>query len=263
MSASLKFNSSSAPSRASLQPPPMSQPLRIGIAVFFVLEALLAFAPIAVLGPAFGWPASLRNAAAQQLTANAAAPPALALGYGLYLLYSLAIAPVAIVVAWRVANYKGPMAAMIVAFGTLSAITRGLGILRWLTVMPVLATSYAVADGASDVAARSTIETVFTAINSYGGGIGELFGVALFGGLWLLVAMIAALTSRRLPAWLAGYGLIVAVLQLALFMPAFGMASPVSVAIAVSLFSLWLIAFAGHLVFKSHQERNTTLAALS
>ena len=245
MSATLKIDTSSTNDHASGHPPAMSRPLKIGIALFLVLEALLAFAPIAVLGPAIGWPASLRNSAAQQLTAIAAAPGALALGYGLYLLYSLAIAPVAIFVAWRVASFKGPMAAMIVAFGTLSALTRGLGILRWLTVMPVLATSYA----AADVAGRANVETVFTALNSYGGGIGELFGVALFGGLWLLVAMIAALKFRRLPKWLAGFGLIAAMLQLALFAPAFGMASPVPVAIAVSLFAVWLMAFAGHLVF--------------
>lgn len=244
MSAALKLDTSSAHEHASGNPP-ISRPLKIGIALFLVLEALLAFAPIAVLGPAIGWPASLRNSAAQQLTAIAAAPGALALGYGLYLLYSLAIAPVAIFVAWRVASFKGPMAAMIVAFGTLSALTRGLGILRWLTVMPVLATNYA----AADVTGRANIETVFTALNNYGGGIGELFGVALFGGLWLLVAMIAALKFRRLPKWLAGFGLIAAMLQLGLFVPAFGMASPVPVAIAVSLFAVWLMAFAGHLIF--------------
>jgi hypothetical protein len=151
---------------------------RIGLALFLLIEALLAFAPVAILGPAIGWPASLRNPAAQQLTAIAAAPSALVLGYGVYLLYSLAIAPVAIVVAWRVTHLRGAMAAMIVAFGALSAIARAIGILRWLTVMPALAVSYAAADAPT----RATIEAVFNALNSYGGGIGELLGVALFGG---------------------------------------------------------------------------------
>lgn len=172
--------------------------LRIGLALFLLIEALLAFAPVAILGPAIGWPASLRNPAAQQLTAIAAAPNALALGYGLYLLYSLAIAPVAIFVAWRVsgpAGLKAPLAALAVTFGALSAFARAIGILRWLTVMPALAVTYGVADNAT----RSTIESLFNALNSYGGGIGELFGVALFGGLWLLVAMIAALKFQRLP----------------------------------------------------------------
>ena len=206
---------------------------------------MLAFAPIAILSPAIGWPASLRNPAAQQLTAIANAPMALSLGYGVYLLYSLGIAPLAIFVAWRVADLRDPMAAMIVAFGALSALTRALGILRWLTVMPALAVSYAAADAPT----RATIETVFTAINSYGGGIGELFGVALFGGLWLLVAMIAAISSKRLPLWLAGFGVMTALLQIALFAPALGAPTLVPVAMAVTVFVLWLIAFAGHLAF--------------
>jgi hypothetical protein len=217
--------------------------LRIGLAVFLLIEALLAFAPVAILGPAIGWPASLRNPAAQQLTAIAAAPNALALGYGAYLLYSLAIAPVAIIVAWRVsgqAGLRGPLAALAVTFGALSAFARAIGILRWLTVMPALAVAYGTADNTT----RATIETLFNALNSYGGGIGELLGVALFGGLWLLFAMITALRSKRLPRWLAGFGLIAAVLQLALFAPAIGLESPVPVAIAVSVFAVWLMAFA-------------------
>lgn len=224
---------------------------RLAIALFLLIEALLAFAPVAILGPAIGWPASLRNSAAQQLTAIAAAPNALMLGYGVYLLYSLAIAPVAIVVAWRVADVRGPMAAMIVAFGALSALARVIGILRWLTVMPVLAVSYATADGTT----RGMIETVFTALNSYGGGVGELLGVALFGGVWLLMAMIAALQSRRLPLWLSVFGIVAALLQIALFAPAFGVAAPAPVAIAVTAFALWLIAFAGQVIFSKSSER--------
>lgn len=221
-----------------------SRGLRIGLALFFIVEALLAFAPVAILGPAIGWPASLRNAATQQLAAISAAPGALILGYGVYLLYSLSIAPVAVVVAWRVANLTGPVSALIVVFGALSALTRALGILRWLTVMPALAASHAVADGPS----RATIERIFDALNAYGGGIGELLGVALFGGLWLLIAMIAAIVSRRLPVWLTAFGVVAALMQLALFAPAIGMVSPVPVAIAVSAFALWLIAFAVNLL---------------
>ena len=91
------------------------------------------------------------------------------------------------------------MGALIVAFGALSALTRGLGMLRWLTVMPALAAGYAVADGSSK-----------------------------------------------------------ANLQLALFLPAFGTASPVPVALAVSLFAVWLIAFAGHLIFSESRNQLST-----
>jgi Domain of unknown function (DUF4386) len=226
----------------------LTRTTRIGLALFLLIEALLAFAPVAILGPAIGWPASLRNPAAQQLTAIAAAPSALVLGYGVYLLYSLAIAPVAIVVAWRVTHLRGPMAAMIVSFGALSAIARAIGILRWLTVMPALAVSYAAADAPT----RATFEAVFNALNSYGGGIGELLGVALFGGLWLLIAMIAAIQSKCLPLWLSAFGIVAALLQIALVAPALGVATPVPVAMAVTVFVLWLIAFAGQLLFSKN-----------
>lgn len=221
---------------------------RFGIALFLIIEALLAFAPLAILGPAIGWPASLRNLAAQQLAAIAAAPAALSLGYSIYLLYSLAILPVAVIVAWRVTGLNGKLSALIVALGALSALSRVIGILRWLTVMPMLATSYAAADPATRVA----IELTFSAINSYGGGIGEVLGVALFGGLWLAVAMLAASgmsgRARTLPRWLIIFGGASALLQMALALPAFGIAMHVPVAGAVTAFVLWLIAFAVQLV---------------
>jgi Domain of unknown function (DUF4386) len=213
---------------------------RIAMTIGLLLVAVLAFAPVAILGPAIGWPASLGNPAAEQLTAIAAKPQAVTLGYALYGLYSLAIAVVAIVVTWRVNGLRGPLAAMIVTFGALSAFARLIGILRWLTVMPKLATAHA----AGDATTRTSVELIFTAITSYGGGIGELLGVALFGGLWLLIAMAAAIRNRSLPTWLSVFGLLAALLQLTLFLPALGIVSPVPIAAAVIVFLLWLATFA-------------------
>lgn len=224
--------------------PTPSRRLKFALALLLIVEALLAFAPVAILGPAIGWPASLKNPAAQQLAAIAAAPSALIFGYGVYLLYSLAIAPLAVVLAWWISDLRGPLAASIILFGALSALARALGILRWLTVMPALAATYASADAPT----RAMIEITFNAVNSYGGGIGELLGVALFGGLWLLLAMIAAIRAKRLPLWLALFGAVAAVLQLALFAPALGVAAPVPVAATVTAFAVWLLALAGHVV---------------
>ncbi len=221
--------------------------LRIGIVLFLIVEALLAFAPLAILGPSIGWPASLRNPAAQQLATIAAAPAAVTVGYGVYLLYSLTILPVAVIVAWRVTGLTGKLSTLIIAFGALSALSRVIGILRWLTVMPMLATGYASADPAM----RAAIELTFSAINSYGGGIGEVLGVALFGGLWLLVAMAAALRSCALPLWLTVFGIVAALLQLALAAPTLGVAVHVPVAVAVTVFVLWMVAFAAQLMFGS------------
>jgi hypothetical protein len=129
---------------------------------------------------------------------------------------------------------------MIVAFGALSALSSLIGIFRWLTVMPLLATNHATADAVT----QRNIEQLFSAISAYGGGTGELLGVALFGGSWLAIAMIAAIRNRTLPLWLSAIGIVSALLQISLVLPALGMKPPVSIAVAVTLFAIWLIAFA-------------------
>jgi hypothetical protein len=228
----------------------LSRKQRFLIAFFLFVVALLAFAPVAILGPAIGWPASLGNPAAAQLAAIAANAGAITLGYGVYALYSLAITPVAVLVAWRVTGLRGQWAALIVSFGALSTLARLIGILRWLTVMPVLAKSHATGDAITQI----MTEQIFSAINAYGGGIGELLGVALFGGLWLLLAMIAALRNAQLPKWLGVFGLIVALMQLLLFLPALGLSSPIPVAVAVTTFVIWLMTFAIVIVFKPQSK---------
>ena len=201
---------------------------------------LLALAPIAILGPAIGWPASLGAPAAQQLAAILNAPEAVAQGYGVYMVYSLLVLPAMLLVARRVfSGLAHPLAQLVVALAALSVLARSIGILRWLTVMPELAAAHASADAAQ----RSTIELVFNAVTRYGGGIGELLGVGLFMAVSVGLATGAALKRRSLPAWLAGLGLISAILLFGTFLPAVGIALKVPVAIAASSISLWMLAY--------------------
>jgi len=210
------------------------------LGALFIAEAVLAFAPIAVLGPAIGWPASLRQPAATQLTAIAAQPDALALGYGLYLLYSILIAPVMIGLAARTLGGLGrPIAATVAAFAALSALARSIGILRWLTVMPALAQSHA---GAANDSARAQIELVFSAITSYGGGIGELLGVSIFMALSLGLLCVQALRNGALPRWLAALGLVTALALASVATPSFGLALALPIAVGATLLSVWMLA---------------------
>lgn len=205
----------------------------------FVVTALLSFAPIAILGPAIGWPASLRAPAAQQLGAIGNAPDAVALGYGVYLLYSILILPVMMLLALRVSSsLTRPAAVLVVVLAGLSVLARCIGILRWLTVMPALATQHAGAEPGR----QQMIETVFSALTMYGGGIGELLGVSLFMGLSLGLAMVAALANKTLPGWLAASGLISALLLLGLFLPTLGVAVQIPIALAASALSVWMLA---------------------
>jgi hypothetical protein len=234
------MNTAISPAPAALSSPgPSASGGRWG-AGLIVLTALLSFAPVAILGPAIGWPASLGAPAAQQLAAILKAPGAVAAGYGVYLLYSLLVLPVMVLTARRVfGTLFHPLAQIVVAFAALSVLARSIGILRWLTVMPQLATGHASADAGG----RQTIELVFGAVTSYGGGVGELLGVSLFMALSLGLAMLAALARRSLPLWLAGLGLLSAVSLFALFLPAVHMAVDLPVALAVTLLSVWMLAF--------------------
>ncbi|MBC7941408.1 MAG: DUF4386 family protein [Chitinophagaceae bacterium] len=206
-----------------------------------VAEALLSFVPVAILGAAIGWPASLDKPAAEQLAAIAAAPASVSLGYAVYLLYSLLVAPVMIGLAARsLGGLNNPLAATVVAFGVLSALARSIGILRWLTVMPVLATAHAGA--AADPALRSQIEWLFDGLTVYGGGIGEVLGVSLLMSASVGTLCVAALRRRSMPRWLASMGLLAALLLAGLSLRVVRGPEIVPVALAVSLLSAWMLA---------------------
>jgi hypothetical protein len=219
----------------------MSTAMRRGLGLLLVVEGLLAFAPVLILGAAIGWPASLDDPAAVQLAAIAATPHAVAAGYGVYLLYSLLVLPVmAGVAGLALARLDRPWALSVVGFAALSALARAIGILRWLTVMPALAQARQ-----ADPASAASIEQLFDAINAYGGGIGELLGVSLCMALSLGLLAIAAWRSGAasgLPRGFSATALAVALLLAGLALPSLGIAIEVPMALAVSALSLWMLA---------------------
>jgi hypothetical protein len=219
---------------------------KLAVGALFFVTGLLSLSPMAILGPAIGWPASLSAPVVQQITAIAGAPSAVASGYGVYLLYSLLILPLMVFLArevWHEDQYKlaNSLAQVVIGFAAVSVLARSIGILRWLTVLPELARSY----GSADPATQATIALVFKSISQYGGGIGELLGVSLFMSISLGIAMIAALVNRSLPRWLSLFGLFAALALFGMFLPAVGVAIKVPVVIAVSALSFWMWAYAG------------------
>ena len=222
---------------------------RRALGLLLIADALLSFAPVVILGAAIGWPASLDKSAAEQLGAIAAQPGGVALGYAVYLLYSILIAPVMIGLAARTfGGLQSPLAATVAAFGALSALARSIGILRWLTVMPVLATAYAGAG--NDAALRQQIEWLFTGLTTYGGGIGEVLGVSVFMAASVGTLAVGAWLRGAMPTWLSLLGLLSAVLLAGLALPVLRGPDLVPVAAAVSLLSVWMLA-AGVWVMRS------------
>jgi hypothetical protein len=243
---------------ASLDPTPAAiamatHPRGRGLGILLIAEALLSLAPVAILGAAFGWPASLDRPAAEQLSAIAANPRALQLGYGLYLLYSVLIAPTMIWLAARcLGGLQQPLAATVAAFGALSALARAIGILRWLTVMPALATAHATADPQG----RAQIEQLFDAVTLYGGGIGELLGVSLLMAASVGLLSVGALLRGGLPRPLAALGVVSAALLAGLALPSLGVAVDVPVSAAVSVLSLWMLLCGGWCLWSARRQRS-------
>lgn len=210
-----------------------------GLGILLIVDAMLSLAPVAILGAAIGWPASLDLPAAEQLSRIAAAPGAVAFGYGVYLLYSILVAPVMIGLAARTfGGLDRPVAATVAAFGALSALARSIGILRWLTVMPALAAAHA----SADPAAKAQIALVFDAVNGYGGGIGEILGVSIFMALSVGILSVAAMVRRAMPSWIAALGVVSALMLGSMAVPAFGIPEFMPVAAAVSMLSVWMVA---------------------
>jgi Domain of unknown function (DUF4386) len=198
-------------------------------------------APIPVLGPAIGWPGSLGLPAATQLVGIGQAPGAVAAGYGLYLLYSVLVLPALALAAHTLLGQRYRWLAVVVtAFAAISTLARCIGILRWLTVMPVLSQAHAVADAAG----KERIELVFTALNAYGGGVGELLGVSLFAGMALLALTLGAAVRRSAPRWLTALGLAAVLVQLSTILPSVGipLAAPVAMAVTLTTFWMWGLA---------------------
>jgi hypothetical protein len=250
MTALASAPAASSSSAAALAPLSAAPRRAWGEAALVAGTGLLALAPIAILGPAIGWPASLNAPAAQQLVAIGKAPEAVAAGYGVYLLYSVLVLPVMALVARRAfGSAAHPMAMLVLALAALSVLARSIGILRWLTVMPQLAAAHATADPAQ----RGVIELVFQALTTYGGGIGELLGVGLFMALAVTLAMAGALRRRSLPAGLAVPGLLAAALLASMLLPSLGLALKVPVAVGATAVSVWMLAYGGWAAAARHQ----------
>ena len=204
-----------------------------------IAESLLIFVPLAILGAAIGWPASLDLPPAEVLPLIRAELPAVRLGYGVYLLYSLLFAFVGTAAAWLAVRgtpgERSPLMSLAVSLAAVSALARAIGIIRWLTATTALG------EARESGGEAAGIEAVQLAINYRGGATGELLGVALLAGLWLFVVSVLILRYGGLPRWLGLAGLGVAVLVTLPAGELFGL-DLASVSLTSSVLHLWLLA---------------------
>lgn len=191
-------------------------------ATMLIVQFVLMFVALFVLGSAINWPASLDEPASVNLPLILEQRGAVALGYSSYFLSSLLLAPIALLLFQLERGSRSNAALLVGAgFGVLASFAKLLGISRWLLMMPALAEAYV--DPAASEATRAAITVTYDAFNNYAGGVGEVLGVALLSGLWTLLVSVALLHPNRIaPRWMGYYGLVVTALLLVAVLGAFG-----------------------------------------
>ena len=230
-------------------------------AVILIIEGLLIFAPMLILGAAINWPDSLNEPADVVLRSIFVEADAVRLGYFSYLIYSVLFFPViAFSVRVAAANDKSNLfVRMAMGFGAVSALARTIGIIRWLVAMPALAEAY----NAPGVSAQTqeSIAITYDMLNNFGGSIGEILGVSMFASFAMLMIAIVIFQNKGLPQW-TGYfalGSVVALLVPALEI--FGVDPGIFLTLSVAVMQFWFLFVGVYLLFSAHRVKATGPAA--
>jgi len=218
--------------------------IRRQAAIFLIIEFLLIFAPLIILGTAINWPASLDEPASVNLPLILEQYMAMMTGYSIYLVYSLLFWPMAYLTGRAIVIDDTSNTLFLVAsgFAALSTLARTLGIVRWLFAMPVLARLYTNPVVSENF--KESISMVYEMLNAYAGGIGELLGVSLFASIWLVLISILLIRSSHWPNWLGFFGLIVAASLLLNLLEMVGIDMGAMISVSETLQHFWMLAAA-------------------
>ncbi len=215
--------------------------ITLALSIFVILQSLLIFAPLSILGAAIQWPDSLDFPASQVLPLVRDNLDQVRLGYGVYLLYSFMWLVLGAGGAWLACRKDGGntvLLSLAAGLGCASALARCTGIIRWLTASTEYALVYPVSN---DIAATRAIEVSQMAVNAWGGAIGEVLGVALFASAWLVVVSIIIVSNKSLPRILGFAGFAVAIIVALPAAELFGY-ELISITLASSAMHFWLLA---------------------
>ena len=204
-----------------------------------LLQFVTMWTAFFILAPSINWPASLDVPPAVILPLILDQSAAVFAGYLSYLIHALALIPLAIMLRDAL-RLEGTMARAVVALGVLAGFAKAFGIVRWLFLMPGLATAYT--DPSASLATQEAIEVVYGAFNAYAGGVGELLGVGLFAGIWTIVISVAVL--RQGWTWIGYAGFVAAALLLSTLLTVVGIESPIMLTLSGILWQFWTLALA-------------------
>lgn len=220
---------------------PMTRADMLTLVLLVAAQVVLFLIPLIVLGRAIGWPASLRLPAGEALPLIARHATAVQIGYWGYLLTATAMVPLALALRHfaQAHGVRGGLPDVMAAMGVAAAVLKTLGIVRWLIAMPNLAMLHA---GTNDPIIRAAVEVGYVALNGYAGAVGELLGVQLFSGIWLMLVGTMLLRAKLCVNGLAGLaiGAGFATTALRTFVPAFEILGAIVPPLALG----WFVALA-------------------
>jgi len=201
----------------------------VGFNTFFTLLAIT-----------YEYPDILRSPTSYVLEQYHAGGSSLTLMWYGMVVVSILLIPIVVFLHQILSDLKASYLTLATVFGILAGATNFLGFIRWVFLVPHLASVYV--DPASSAATRDAIIVVFDAFHLYAGfSIGEHLGF-LFTGLWGVLISLAMLKSPIFKPWLGWLGVISA--PLIIFGSAEGagveFAADVNV-IGFGLWSIWLI----------------------
>lgn len=213
-------------------------------AIVTIVFVLWIFFPLGILGAALEWPSNLSEDASHNLPLLLKEDQAAFWGYFLYLLYSILFFPMGYLFAKTVAGPDlagSPLLPIASGLAALSAVSRSIGLSRWLFAMPTLARMYV--DPNVSETTKETISVVYEMLNGWGGGIGELLGVSLFAALWVVCVSLLFVQSPQWPSWMGYIGFLVAIdLSLNLMeMSILDYDMGINLTLAVVFLHLWLV----------------------
>lgn len=174
--------------------------------ILFVVGAVLVNIPYGLLISNFNYPDILRESAGEILTRFIEGGSGLIITW---LFFALAGIPllIATILLGKLWEDKSPtLMKLATTLGVVSFVAQLIGLLRWVFVVPVIASNYTM-PGASEAAKEAAIAS-FQTIHQFGGVllgeyVGQLFAIA-----WMLLVSVVILRTKIYKAWIGWFGVV-------------------------------------------------------
>ena len=176
------------------------------IGYLLISGAMGVFIPYTILTITFNYPNILRQESGSILTQFHEGGSALIFTWLAFALLGLPLL-VAYSLIGQKLEQRAPQMKWVTTIGIISGAVQIIGLLRWVFVVPVLATEFV---NPSSSSRQEAIEISFKVIHQFGGVLlGEHLG-QLFTIIWTVFTSFALLKVNIIPKWLAWWGFIAA-----------------------------------------------------